>query len=738
MNLLYIYLDFTQNGQNPEGYRGHKQCQLNFDTENIYTMEFGLTVATYYCLKRTKREESDKIEQGFWGDERIYNISAIVGENGTGKTTLMHAIIRLLTALHEKDTQELPFDFACLLQDTEKHLHLVYTWDKVEIDTAFICEKVAYSEDCVPLTSLGKTKLLYFSNTISMADVEQFDRMHSNIHNNLYTDPLYDCSLSASMIRAQEVSNVTSDNRLMESQLFTYFTFESYQEARYLFDRNQRNILLRMRNQGYPVPFPRELNLEIYSSVKRLEKINGTILKWELTDNYSNWCQQYNDFSNQSQNRYFILTELSLNCMANFLLEANFLRGNSLIVKVILPEEFTNPQSYIKTMDFVLNHKFIPYNYLQPQNLPYNYLQPQDFSDRILRLKNYYQTCKKYIEFLWNNVEHIQRYWKFDKGRCHIMLGEQIDPILQELMIRFVDLNRAVSMNDYFVIYHWGLSSGESILLHMFTKLRYLLQGNIYDEESTDFITEESAQEAILAQRKEFITNCFEDGEEVHCDSVFLFLDEADLSLHPEWQRMFVATLAEFLPCLYQNPYYEGTDSGCRDIQIILTTHSPLMLGDFPAACVLYLKKENDGFVKVDSNDILQPFGQNLYTLLKDGFYLQNGTIGALAQKKIKSVLEDVQAIKNFESHMPINTFNTENLDEWEERLEAHRRQTIRYLPHGILRSKLEEEIAVALTKIDQRRNSDRKEQKKQELREGIARLQHQLYELENGEEVSQ
>ncbi len=729
MNLLYIYLDFTQNGKNPEGYRGHKQCELNFDTENIYTMEFGLTVVPYYCLKRTKRKESEKIERGFWGDERIYNISAIVGENGTGKTTLMHTIIRLLTALYEKDTQELPFDFACLLQDTEKHLYLVYTGDRVEIDTAFICEKVAYSEDCVPLTSLGKTKLLYFSNTISMADVEQYDRMHRNNHNNLYTDPLYDCSLSASMIRAQEASNVTSDHRSLESQLFTYFTFESYQEARYLFDRNQRNILLHMKDQGYPVPFPRELNLEIYSSVERLKKMSGAIVDWR---HYSNWRRQYNNFSYRSQNRYFILTELSLNCMANFLLEVNdfLLKDDDFLLevnnsrkysnteKVILSGKFTNPQSYIETMNSVFALQFI--------------------SDSNLLLQNYYQTCKKYIEFLWNNADHIQRYWKFDKGRCHIILGEQIDPILQELMIRFVDLNRAVSMNDYFVIYHWGLSSGESILLHMFTKLRYLLQGNIYDEESTDFITEEFAQKAILAQRKEFITNCFEDDEEVHCDSVFLFLDEADLSLHPEWQRVFVATLAEFLPCLYQNPYYEGTDSGCRDIQIILTTHSPLMLGDFPAACVLYLKKENDGFVKVNSNDILQPFGQNLYTLLKDGFYLQNGTIGALAQKKIKSVLEDVQVIKNFESHMPINTFNTENLDEWEERLEAHRRQTIRYLSHGILRSKLEEEIAVALTKIDQRRNSDRKEQKKQELREDIARLQHQLYELESGEEVPQ
>ena len=277
----------------------------------------------------------------------------------------MHAIIRLLTALYEKDTQELPFDFACLLQDTEKHLHLVYTWDRVEIDTAFICEKVAYSEDCVPLTSIRKTKLLYFSNTISLEDMEQYYGMRNN---NLYTDPLYDCSLCASMIRAQEASNVTSDNRALESQLFTYFTFESYQEARYLFDRNQRNILLHMRNQGYPVPFPRELNLEIYSSLERLKKVNDAIGGRSQADDYSNWCQQYNNFSYLSQNRYFILTELSLNCMVNFLLEVNGLLQYSDMEQVILPEEFTNSWSYIKTMNSAFAPNLVSDNNSQLQD----------------------------------------------------------------------------------------------------------------------------------------------------------------------------------------------------------------------------------------------------------------------------------------------------------------------------------------------------------------------------------
>lgn len=80
----------------------------------------------------------------------------------------------------------------------------------------------------------------------------------------------------------------------------------------------------------------------------------------------------------------------------------------------------------------------------------------------------------------------------------------------------------------------------------------------------------------------------------------------------------------------------EGTDSGCRDIQIILTIHYPLMLGDFLTACVFYLKKDKDSFVTVESNSVLQPFGQNLCTLFKGGFYLQNGTIGALAKKNQK------------------------------------------------------------------------------------------------------
>lgn len=31
MKLIYIYFDFTDNGEHPEGYRGFKKCGFNFE-----------------------------------------------------------------------------------------------------------------------------------------------------------------------------------------------------------------------------------------------------------------------------------------------------------------------------------------------------------------------------------------------------------------------------------------------------------------------------------------------------------------------------------------------------------------------------------------------------------------------------------------------------------------------------------------------------------------------------------
>lgn len=713
MRLLYLYLDFTKDGSRPEGDRGCRQCELNFGTRDVYTLERISAENPRFCLKQTKRTQRDRIESGFWGDERIYNISAVVGENGMGKSTLMNAITRVLKALYADFPEKLGPYFVCLMQDTEGTLHLIYFWQGAEIETAnFSCQKTAYSLGNVPVKAMQKTKLVYFSNTVSISDMEQYDSLRS-WGQEIYADPMYNCSLLASMMRAQNSSGTNAkrqplDKRALEQQLYTYFMLESYQETRYLFDRNQRNILRDMREKGYPVPFPRELKLRIRLAVEHLETVLKDCHDPAFRDRFEQWKDRYNQFRRQSNNQYRIIVELILNCVANFLETAGSYVSREDIQKLKFPENFDSMPDYLQMMRSVFS----------PRQHP--------------ELENTYETCKRYLEFLWNNNEHIRNYWRPQKNRVYtIALGDYPDPILQELMTRFLNFNRSVSNADYFVTYHWGLSSGESVLLRIFTKLWYLLSGNPYDEESTGNITPRAAKKAALARREEIIENRTGD-----CDSVILFLDEADLSLHPEWQRLFVAVLAEYLPRLYRNPYYEGADSGCRDIQIILTTHSPLMLGDFPSSAVLYLKKDKGGCVAVECS-ALQPFGQNLYTLLKDGFYLKNGTIGGLAQKKIKQVLADINRIREMQEEKRAKglCMDDSQIAEWKALLEGHQEKTVKYISEGILRSKLEEEISVALAAMMEGRDRENKERKKQALKEDIARLQRQLEELERGEE---
>ena len=67
MRLLYLYLDFTKDGSGREGDRGYRQCELNFGTRDVYTLERISAENPRFCLKQTKRTQRDRIESGFWG-----------------------------------------------------------------------------------------------------------------------------------------------------------------------------------------------------------------------------------------------------------------------------------------------------------------------------------------------------------------------------------------------------------------------------------------------------------------------------------------------------------------------------------------------------------------------------------------------------------------------------------------------------------------------------------------------
>ena len=107
-------------------------------------------------------------------------------------------------------------------------------------------------------------------------------------------------------------------------------------------------------------------------------------------------------------------------------------------------------------------------------------------------------------------------------------------------------------------------------------------------------------------------------------------LDEAELGLHPDWQRTFVSYLLAFFD------YYQQ-----RDIQILLTTHSPILLSDILRQDIVLLDKE-DNHTFVDEKN-KETFGTNIFELYRDSFFLNDGLMGKLAEKKITEIVQDIE-----------------------------------------------------------------------------------------------
>lgn len=114
----------------------------------------------------------------------------------------------------------------------------------------------------------------------------------------------------------------------------------------------------------------------------------------------------------------------------------------------------------------------------------------------------------------------------------------------------------------------------------------------------------------------------------VHYRHITLVLDEIELCFHPEYQRTFISRLINLIKRLHLNTYLA--------FHIVVTTHSPFILSDIPMENILYLSQG----VTQDSSNFINPFGANINNILSQSFFLENGFMGAFAQEKINSLIE--------------------------------------------------------------------------------------------------
>lgn len=193
-----------------------------------------------------------------------------------------------------------------------------------------------------------------------------------------------------------------------------------------------------------------------------------------------------------------------------------------------------------------------------------------------------------------------------------LVLEAAIPPPFFELSIGLVDLKTGV-----YVPFEY-LSSGEKQQAYTTSSLVYHLKNldSVKRDRSTD--------------------------ERVAYDCVQLVLEEVELYFHPELQRQFVRNLLDGI--------WQAELSNIKWINICIVTHSPFVLSDIPKCNVLALKKESDVDEKIPT------FGANIHEMLKLSFFLENGSVGDFARwttTRIAKCLRVARWINRTESAPP-------------------------------------------------------------------------------------
>lgn len=127
---------------------------------------------------------------------------------------------------------------------------------------------------------------------------------------------------------------------------------------------------------------------------------------------------------------------------------------------------------------------------------------------------------------------------------------------------------------------------------------------------------------------------------------VVIFLDEAETTLHPEWQRRLVSYLIRFLNVFMAGLRY----------QLIFASHSPTLLSDIPKGNCVFLQEANESnqygvplnkssSFRGKEGECDNTFGANIYDLYRNAFFLEHGAIGEFAEAKILEALQKVRDV---------------------------------------------------------------------------------------------
>lgn len=191
----------------------------------------------------------------------------------------------------------------------------------------------------------------------------------------------------------------------------------------------------------------------------------------------------------------------------------------------------------------------------------------------------------------------------------------------------------------------------------------------------------------VLYHIKNIDSNIVSGKKALRYTCVNLIFDEIELYFHPYYQKEL---LYDLIYAIRKMNY-----QGIKALNIIVATHSPYILSDFPKANVLCLE---NGRVYQEEHQMESTFAANVYDILNSRFFM-NEFVGKFAVKKLEEIIDEVKEDKAI------------SLSQYHKRLKK-----VELIGDVFIREKLKEELLDKLP-LRQRKEMAEEELKRMELK---------------------
>lgn len=251
------------------------------------------------------------------------------------------------------------------------------------------------------------------------------------------------------------------------------------------------------------------------------------------------------------------------------------------------------------------------------------------------------ETTSESALLVWNLVRRIKR----DKSHITLKVRQALH-FMDALLAGKIDTKDILIKTITYAEYIKKVASGEKLvsmsniqeflppsIFFIDIKLNHYKDGKRTNEQPISLNRLSSGERQYLYTFSTYIYHILnllsiQESRRVRYRRFNLVFDEVEICFHPEYQRRFVDELLGYIRRMRMNSH--------ATYNIIIATHSPFILTDIPQNNILYLE---DGW-SADPQTFKNPFAANICDVLYQSFFLREGFVGEYARNKIRDVLE--------------------------------------------------------------------------------------------------